>query len=207
MERQVLPLQGDFNRWSPDGLYDAVIANQSLHHVLELEHLFEAVAGALGEDGDFIVSDMIGRNGHMRWPEALEIVREFWRELPPAYRFNRQLHRQEDVFMDWDCSVEGFEGVRAQDFLPLLLQRFGFRLFLAYGNVVDPFIDRGFGHNFDAEAEWDRAFIDRVHARDEAAILSGQVKPTHMLAVMHNDRNTLPAVWRNLTPAFCVRSP
>ncbi len=28
--------------------------------------------------GRFIVSDMIGRNGHMRWPEALAIVQEFW---------------------------------------------------------------------------------------------------------------------------------
>lgn len=207
VERQVVPVLGDFNRWVPTGHYQAVLANQSLHHVVELEHLFDAIATGLAPDGEFVVSDMIGRNGHRRWPEALEIVQEFWSEMPPSYRFNRQLQRQEDTFMDWDCSVEGFEGIRAQDILPLMLQRFGFRMFLAYGNVIDPFIDRGFGHNFDADGEWDREFIDRIHARDEAGIMSGQVKPTHMLAVLCNDRSVQPAVWKHLTPEFCVRVP
>ena len=202
---QVRPVQGDFNDWQPPHRYDAVLANQSLHHVVALESLFTAVSRAIGTDGDFIVSDMIGRNGHMRWPEALAIVQEFWRELPPAYRYNRQLQRQEDLFMDWDCSVEGFEGIRAQDILPLLIQRFGFRFFLAYGNAIDPFIDRSFGHNFDAAAEWDRAFIDRVHARDEAEILAGRIKPTHMMAVLCNDRSARPAIWKHLAPEFCVR--
>ena len=39
--------------------------------------------------GKFLISDMIGRNGHQRWPEALTIVHDFWRKLPPSYRFNR----------------------------------------------------------------------------------------------------------------------
>jgi SAM-dependent methyltransferase len=203
---QLRPLQADFNDWSPEGRYDAVLANQSLHHVVNLEGLFDAVARAIGDHGRFITSDMIGRNGHARWPEALDIVQEYWRELPEDYRYNQQLRRQEDVYGNWDCSVEGFEGIRAQDILPLLLDRFGFRMFVAYGNIIDPFIDRAFGHNFDADGEWDRAFVDRVHERDEAEILSGRVKPTHMMAVMVGDRDIRPVVWRHLTPEFCVRS-
>jgi hypothetical protein len=35
-----------------------------------LEHLFDAVSTALGEDGRFVIYDIIGRNGHLRWPEA-----------------------------------------------------------------------------------------------------------------------------------------
>ena len=42
--------------------------------------------------------------------EAAEIVAEYWKELPVAYRFNQLLQRQEDDFINWDCSVEGFEG-------------------------------------------------------------------------------------------------
>jgi SAM-dependent methyltransferase len=180
----VRPVAGDFNRWQPDGHYDAVIANQSLHHVLELEHVFDAVGRALGARGKFIVSDMIGRNGHQRWPEALALVREFWKELPPSYRRNLQLDRMEEEFLDWDCSSEGFEGIRSQDILPLLSERFGFEVFLGFGNLVDPFIDRGFGPHFDAEAAWDRDFIDRVHLRDEAEMQAGRITPTHMLAVL-----------------------
>lgn len=207
VDRQIQPLKADFNAWTPETGYDAVLANQSLHHVVNLEGLFDAIAVAIGERGRFVVSDMIGRNGHARWPEALVLVQEFWRELPEAYRYNRMLRRKEQAFGNWDCSVEGFEGIRAQDILPLLIDRFGFSLFIAYGNLVDPFTDRAFGHNFDADAEWDRDFIDRVHARDVAEMLAGRIKPTHMLAVMVGDRGATPKVWRHMTPEFCVRQP
>jgi SAM-dependent methyltransferase len=207
LENFVLPNQQDFNRWKPDAAYGAVIANQTLHHVVELEHLFEACKDAIGAKGVFAIADMIGRNGHQRWPEALGIVREFWRELPKPYRFNRQLGRQEDEFLDWDYSVSGFEGVRAQDILPLLVSQFHFTLFLPFGNLIDPFTDRAFGFNFDAAAEWDRAFIDRVHARDEQELLAGHIKPTHMFAVVQNTEPALTQFMPGLTPAFCVRHP
>ena len=207
VQREVLPIPGDFNHWTPARAYHAVIANQSLHHVLELESLFDAVRGSLVADGAFIVSDMIGRNGHQRWPEALEIVREFWRELPEACKRNRLLGRQEDEFLDWDCSQEGFEGIRAQDILPLLVERFGFDLFFGFGNVIDPFVDRPFGPNFDADQAWDREFIDRVHHRDQTALLLGQITPTHMLAIMRRDRDDRPTrTWKHLSPTFCLRT-
>lgn len=208
VERQVLPVQGDFNRWRANSPYDAVLANQSLHHVVELEHLFTAIDDALLPNGRFITSDMIGRNGHMRWPEALAVVREFWAELPKAYRYNVQLRRHERKFKDWDCSGEGFEGVRAQDILPLLVDRFAFEFFLPYGNAIDPFIDRGFGPHFNADADWDRDFIDRVHARDDLEMLAGTLKPTHLMAVMRKHPYAIePQIWQNLTPQFCVRVP
>ncbi|MEO6076074.1 MAG: class I SAM-dependent methyltransferase [Dokdonella sp.] len=198
-------IAADFNQWKPHETYDVVVANQSLHHVTNLEGLFDAVHTAIGEQGIFVVSDMIGRNGHMRWPEALTIVQQFWKELPKAYRYNRQLRRQEKKFGNWDCAGEGFEGIRAQDILPLMVERFGFDFFLGYGNLVDPFIDRGFGPNFDAEKDWDRNFIDRVHARDEDEILAGRIQPTHMLAVLRRDKSAQPVVWKHLTPKFSVR--
>ncbi len=201
----IRPIAGDFNDWRPDGRYHAVIANQSLHHVTELETLYDRIVAALLPEGRMLVSDMIGRNGHQRWPEALAIVREFWAELPDAYRYHMQLRREEEQFLDWDCSVEGFEGIRSQDVLPLLIERFGFERFIAYANVVDPFIDRGFGHHFAKQTAWDRDFIDRVHARDEAGIVAGEITPVHMLAVLCLDRGVRPQVLGHLTPEFCVR--
>ena len=201
----VLPMLGDFNRWAPVGQYDGIMANQSLHHVLELEILFDAIRAALKPEAGFVVSDMIGRNGHQRWPEAAAIVREFWAELPPVYRYNHQLSRQEDNFLDWDCSGEGFEGVRAQDILPLLLERFGFEVFIGFGNVIDPFVDRGFGHHFDEQHPFDRHFIDRVHARDEAEMQAGRITPTHMLAVLRSTPQLHTRHRPNLSPQQCVR--
>jgi SAM-dependent methyltransferase len=201
----VLPVEGDFNFWRPAGTYDAIMANQSLHHVSRLESLFDAVRAALAPHGRFIVSDTIGRNGHMRWPEALAIVQEFWSELPASYRYNRALERHEESYENWDCSAAGFEGVRAQDILPLLLERFSFEVYFAFGNVIDVFVDRAFGHNFDPARDWDRDFIDRVQARDEAEIRAGRLTPTHMFAVMHAGPQGKMRCVDGITPAGSLR--
>ncbi len=182
---QILPIQGDFNYWKPDRTYHAVIANQSLHHVLNLEGLFDSIHAAIAPvDGALITSDMIGRNGHQRWPEALAIVEEIWEKLPERYKFNHQLKRVDNTFVNWDCSSDGFEGIRAQDILPLLSQRFHFRLFVPFANIIAPFIDRSFGHNFNADDEADRQLIDSIHARDEEEMMRGNIKPTQMFAVL-----------------------
>lgn len=196
--------EGDFNRWRPAGTYAGVMANQSLHHVMNLEGLFDAIASAMHPKALFITHDMIGRNGHMRWPEALAEVQRFWQELPREYRYNRSLQRQEDKYINWDCSSEGFEGIRAQDIVPLLLKRFHFRVFIGFANVIDVFVDRAFGHNFDENGEWDRDFIDRVHAFDESAIRAGTITPTHMMAVMGLDEGAPCVSARGVTPEMSV---
>jgi SAM-dependent methyltransferase len=200
-------LQVDLNGWSAAHEYDVVIANQTLHHVLNLEKLFAEIRRSLRPGGSLVISDMIGRNGHQRWPEALALVREFWRKLPPSYRFNQGRLRYEEIYEDWDCSGESFEGIRAQDILPLLVEHFHFELFVAFANIIDPFVDRVFGKNFDPAASWDRSFIDQVHERDEKEIASGRIKPTHILAVMGNDP-CAPTLFREpLSPEFCLRDP
>jgi SAM-dependent methyltransferase len=203
--RQIQLVEVDVNQWTPDREYHAVLANQSLHHILNLEGVFDGIGNCLMPGGSFVISDMIGRNGHLRWPEALRIVHEFWRSLPPSYRFNHQLQRFEEWYEDRDCSMVGFEGIRSQDILPLLVAGFHFRLFVGCGNVIDPFVGRSFGHNFDTNAAWDRAFIDRVHRRDEQEMLAGNIKPTHMLAVVGKDADAPACFHEPLTPAFCIR--
>jgi 2-polyprenyl-3-methyl-5-hydroxy-6-metoxy-1,4-benzoquinol methylase len=195
----------DLNEWTPGHEYDGVIANQILHHVVKLEDLFANIKQCLKPEGLLIISDMIGRNGHQRWPEALDMIQEFWRKLPPSYRFNRTLQRYEELFEDWDCSVEGFEGIRSEDILPLLLENFHFKLFFGFANLIDPFVDRAFGHNFDAQASWDRNFIDEVNRKDEQRMAAGRIQPTHMLAVLSNDPAQSMIYREPLTPQFCLR--
>ncbi len=207
LSSRVTFVQGDFNEWKPSRTYDGVMANQSLHHVSNLEGLFDAVREALAPGATFVTSDIIGRNGHQRWPEARHFVDRFWRDLPEAYRYNCQLRRYEETFEDWDCSSQGFEGIRAQDVLPLLIQRFAFEVFVGFGAAIDPFVDRGFGPNFKADAPWDRAFIDRVHDCDERALLAGVLTPTHMMAVLRRESCESPYFARGLRPDACVRSP
>ncbi|MFO1306407.1 MAG: class I SAM-dependent methyltransferase [Burkholderiales bacterium] len=199
--------QVDANGWTPSHQYDGVIANSSLHHIQNLEGVFDSIAMSLVPTGTFLTSDTIGRNGHMRWPEALAIVEEYWKQLPEKYRFNCQLKRQEQEFINWDCSSEGFEGIRAQDILPLLIERFDFDFFAGFANIVDPFIDRTFGHNFHSSVDWDRDFVDSLEVRDRAEIQRGHIKPTHIVAAMCVGRPGKNIAMDGLTPRFCVRDP
>lgn len=198
-------LEMDIARWRAGNSAAAVMAHHSLHHMVTLEETFATVKKAIGEDGYFLTCDMVGRNGHMRWPEALAIVHDIWRTMPDRYKYNHQLNRYEEMYQNWDCSTEGFEGIRSQDILPLLVKNFYFEAFVAFGNLPDVFVDRGFGHNFDAQNPEDTQFIDRIGALNDRLISEGVIKPTQIVAVLRG-RPTAPVrCYREWTPEFCVR--
>lgn len=164
------------------GPYDTIMANHSLHHIVELEKLFDFSLASLTPSGVFAANDMIGRNGHMRWPEAAAVVKAFWPLLSPIQRYHVQLQRLDDQFTDHDCSTEGFEGIRAQDILPLLLERFHASKFVGVGGFVDTFVDRSFGHGFNPEDEHDRDLIMCIATLNDILLDAGTIKPTIMLA-------------------------
>ena len=199
--------EADLNTWVPKQKYSIVIAKDTLHHVLELEHLFDSIHEALEDEGTFLTSDMIGRNGHMRWPEALELIQSMWTFIPDHYKTNHQLKRVEQEYQNWDCSKVGFEGIRAQDILPLLVKKFSFRSFLGFGNLPDIFIERGFGHNLSVDDPHDTGFIDFLEVLNTLLIDLGYLKPTMIRAAMMRSRPNAPPVrcYRHWTPEFCAR--
>ncbi len=208
VEKYLVLKEADLNEWRPTEKYSAVIAKDTLHHILGLEQLFDAIHDALEENGVFMTTDMIGRNGHMRWPEALEIIQGLWRFIPDRYKMNHQLKRFEKEYDNWDCAKTGFEGIRAQDILRLLVEKFGFRNFLGFGNLPDIFIERGFGHNLSPDNPQDTAFIDFLEQLNSLLIDLSYLKPTMIYAVMTRSglTNLAPRCHRHWTPEFCVRA-
>ena len=174
-------VEADLNTWKADAQADVYFASHSLHHVVELEHLFDEVRRTLRPDGVLLVNDMIGRNGHQRWPEAAELVDRIWSRIPDRYRYNPIHQRVDEVYPDVDYSTEGFEGIRAEDILPLLLERFHPDAFITFMNVIDPFVDRIHGRNLDPDNSEDLHFIDLVAQLDDAALDLGLVSPTHLV--------------------------
>jgi ubiquinone/menaquinone biosynthesis C-methylase UbiE len=196
----------DLNSWEATEPADAYLACHSLHHVVELEHLFDEVARTLAPDGVLLVNDMVGRNGHRRWPEAAGIVHGLWRNASPRRRHNNYTGVEDAEYPDHDCSTEGFEGVRAQDVLPLLLDRFHPEVYITFANVIDPFVDRVYGPNFDPDDEQDRRFIETVAALDDAAIDLHLITPTHLVATFRN-RPVACRYPRDRSPARTLRRP
>ena len=199
-------IESDTNKWKPEKQYAGVMVHQALHHIQELESFFSSVKAALLTGGRFVTFDVVGRNGHMRWPETLEIVQSLWKMLPLEKRRHHILKCVDVEYVNRDCSTQGFEGIRAQDILPLLVKEFAFEKFLAWGGLTDVFVSRGFGPNFDMNDERDRAFIDHVALLNDVLIDAGRIKPTVIAAVMHVGPQGDCAQYRHWSPQFAVRS-
>lgn len=198
--------QRDLSYWRPERSYQGVMAHFTLHHMSSLETVLDGVREGLGEGGLFVSQDVIGRNGHMRWPEALRLIESMWEFLPEGYKFNHKRRIFEAQFENWDCSQVGFEGARCQEILPALVKRFHFRKFLGYGNLVDVFIDRAFGPNLDPKRDEDLAFINYLEMLNRILIDGGYLKPTSMFAVMSNTPGP-QRFYRHWSPEFCMRDP
>jgi SAM-dependent methyltransferase len=204
-------VQSDLNStgpiWSQERCV-AVLANHIIHHVVDLEGLFTEIARAIGDTGVFLTTEMIGRNGHRRWPESLSLVNALWETLPEELQYNHVWCKLDDVFDDYDCLVAGgFEGIRAQDILPLLLERFAFEKFLGFGCLPEAFLGKTYGPNFRPELLAHRQFVEKIDNLNSSLLELGVVKPTMMFAVLSNRNGLHGRFWRNLSPEFCVRNP
>jgi SAM-dependent methyltransferase len=197
----------DLNRFKAEGAYDLFMANQSLHGIRGLERLFDTVREHLAPGGSFVVAGMIGRNGHRLWPEAYAVLRRLWRFLPPRCKRNQILDRHEEMIENRDCSLEGDEGIRTQDILPLLVERFRFELFYAFGCLIFPFVGRSFGPNFDAANPFDRRFIEMAARLDRRMLAEGLLKPAYMIARMTVGEPGEVRLVDGRTPRMCIREP
>lgn len=200
-----LDLGGDMGH--PEPHYDFVMANQCLHHFQELEVALDFVSDAMVADGVFATCDMIGRNGHQLWPEARIEVDRIWAGLPERLRRDRTRGGSAGEFHDYDHSNVGFEGIRAQEVLPLLVERFHFERFMPFACLVLPFVERRFGWNFDADDAGDRALIDAIARRDLDLLHAGVLKPTQLIAALRKQPVAALASRFPWSPAECIRWP
>lgn len=168
----------------PKDEYNIVFISQALHHFVELEHIFEEIKKTLVSDGYFIVNDIIGRNGHLIYENTFLLLNKLWQQLPYEFKLH---NRQQQYFknrIQWDCSTESFEGIRAEDILPLLCKNFNFQVFVPFYTIIQYFIDRDFGGNFDPDKSYDRAILEYVYNLDIYCLKNKLLAPTQMWGVL-----------------------
>lgn len=187
-------IAADCNRPFDVPAADVVVVNQFFHHVEELEVFCATIQKSLRPDGVLLTSDIIGRNGHLPWPAAEARVQRHWKALAAGKRFDRYFGRSTAQYRPMDHAAYSNEGVRAQDVVECLLQRFDFEVFFAFGGAVMPFVERRVGFNFDPGCPEDRDFIATVQAEDELALASGQYPASNMIAVLRHRGEAVPRV-------------
>lgn len=184
--------------------YDAIIVNQFFHHIDALERFCEGLESSLSDNGLLLSSDMIGRNGHVLWPSVAEDVQVFWQELPEEKKIDRADGRIKYQYESVDHSAYSNEGVHAQEVVESLLKRFDFDLFLTFGAVVMPFVERRFGFNFSADSE-DTEFIDRVAIFDEERSAAGAFPGSNMFAALRKKGKADRKLYDPISPSDHVR--
>jgi SAM-dependent methyltransferase len=105
LRERVSTEQVDLNTWVAREPTDVYLAVHILHHVVGLEHLFDQIASSLHPAGVLLVNDIVGRNGHVRWPEAGGLARRIWNTTPERYRYNHYTHEVDIEFPDADSST------------------------------------------------------------------------------------------------------
>ena len=194
----------DINKSFASSKFDLIIANQVLHHIVNLEQLLDSCHASMKDDGLLMTRDMIGKNGHQCWPEAKIVVDKIWSEMPERYKYNCRNGEKSAEFPNIDFSKWGFERVRSQDILPLINERFGYSHYYAFGVIVERFINRAYGPNYSPKVEDDRDFVDRIQKINDDLIDNRKITPTQMVAYF-SKRKLRGQVWLDRTPENCVR--
>lgn len=119
--RRVRFIEADLNFVTlPPESYDVIWSSGCLHHVANLEHLFEQVERALRPEGLFAVHDYVGERRLQYADYRLERINEVLRRVPLQYRRGRT----EAVTRPRIEELSPFCGVRSDEILARAQARF-----------------------------------------------------------------------------------
>jgi ubiquinone/menaquinone biosynthesis C-methylase UbiE len=189
---QFVPADMNFISIQP-GAFDVIYAHASLHHALNLEHLFDQIYCGLKDNGRLVVLDIIGKTQVLFWKENVEFAARLIRNLPFRYRpWVSKLFWRSVMFNPYSViepysepAIQvGMEGIRQEEIEPLLQQRFTpVKLFKynAYMRLIctNPAI----GPRLDPAQPRARAYLDKLIDLEMQQIENGNLRATELLGV------------------------
>lgn len=140
----------------PRGRYDVVIANMSLHHIEELEHLLGQINGALTKDGLFILNEFVGPSQFQYSKKQVEIINDVLDLLPPLYRVSvtnpdmlKPFYAPSSVeYMD---DNDPSEAIRSEEIIKLVGAKFEIVEHHDYGGTILHMLLQDIVGNFDPD--------------------------------------------------------
>ena len=98
------------------GKFDLIFANAVLHHIINLEHLYEQIRLGLSEHGIFQLVEVVGMNRKLIWDENEKVANALLDLVPD--RITRKIR------LTAGFAEKGMEGIRQEDILPPLREKF-----------------------------------------------------------------------------------
>ena len=157
--------------------YDVVLAEAALHHVINLEMLFEQVATGLAPGGSFHIVEVIGKNRAAIWAENLAFANAALDALPrdviEGYKINAPNTRE-----------EGMEGIRQEDIVPVLEDWFDSLYEYRHGAFMRFICTNGrLGQILNPDEPRRRRYLDFLIDVDRSAVRNGVLRPLELWGV------------------------
>jgi SAM-dependent methyltransferase len=148
----------------PADHYDAIFGISSLHHVQNLERLFEQCRRALKPDGLFFIDEYVGPKRFQSNPRVVQIINDVIHLLPEKYRRSVYLNGEPrntyaNTPLAWFDETDPSEAIRSDEILPCLKQHFDVVDEKPYGGALLHMLLSGTAGNFDPTSDEDAALI------------------------------------------------
>jgi predicted O-methyltransferase YrrM len=173
--------------------YHLILAHAVLHHVINLEHLFEQVAAGLANGGVFHLVDVAGQNRKLIW-DANERLMNALLETGPR-------HISRGLQLDIRAEAGGMEGIRQADIVPQLRMVFtplfeyqhgAFIRFICTNPELSP--------RLSLEDEAARRYLNFLIDVDDASVRHGVLRPLEIWGVYRPRVQNAEGVGSNASP-------
>ena len=197
----------------PKEYYDLALCVGSLHHVENLEHLFQEMRTGLKPGSFIFINEYVGPS-RLQWTEKqLKILNRVWEIMPHEFRKAGPLVsvNKKDLIR-----VDPSEAVRSSDIIPLLYDHFEIVAHVEYGgSFLMPFWFQGIvpevfleNPNIDKQVIIKLLCIIDELIREEkilpncyAQIAARNIRPAHSKSlnttILNNDRRKWTELWMN----------
>jgi SAM-dependent methyltransferase len=177
IEYRVLDLEHD----RLDGPYDAIFANDVLHHIADLEGLYLRIHDALKQSGKFIFNEYVGPNRFQYSDERMDLLNRYFRILPDRLRLDHVtghvLWRRERLDRTKVEREDPTEAVRSEEVLPLARRFFQTEKEYPYGGgLLNPLLF-GIVANFLPGDSFDDRMLEVLCGAEERLTRSGALEP------------------------------
>ncbi len=156
--------------------YDLIFAHAVLHHVINLEYLFDQIVSGLAPDGLLHLVEVVGMNRKLIWDENEDFANAMLAFIPDQITRNIRLK----IPMETD----GMEGIRQEDILPLLNKTFRVEFEWKHGAFMRYICTHPeLGRYLDPSDKSARPYLDFLIDCDESSVFRGVLRPLEIWGV------------------------
>lgn len=174
-------------------VFDVIYAHASLHHVLNLEHLFSRLYHGLIKNGRFVIRDIIGKTQVLFWKENVEFTASLIKKMPRHYRPRDGKKFWRNFWFNPYTIIpkykepsrqDGMEGIRQEEIEPLMAEWFIPIKVFRYNAYMRMICTNEFlGTRLNPDKDDDREYLEGLIKLELQQIEKGKLRPTEMFGV------------------------